>query len=71
MDSVLDYHIGHSDKKFEELKIQIEALSEKVDELREFKVQMIATSRLVSLVVSAFSGLITLIVSTVITIKFK
>lgn len=68
MENLLKYHIQATEKKFDELHDSIKELSQKMDNVNEFKVKMIASSRTVSFIISAVCGAITLLVS-VFTIK--
>lgn len=68
MESLLKYHIQSTEKRFDELNSNIKELSQKMDNVNEFKVKMIASSRTVSFIISAVCGAITLLVS-VFTIK--
>ena len=52
----------------QETNRRLERIENKLEELHSFKIEMLATSRTVSFIVSAISGLITL-VATALTIK--
>lgn len=70
LDSILEYHIDETSKRFTEVKEDLSELKLKMDELKGFKIEMLATSRLVSMIISATCGIITLTVSTIVSIKF-
>lgn len=70
MEPILEYHIEETGKRFNDIKEDLRDIKTRLDELREFKIETIATSRLVSLLVSAVCGLITLTISTIVAIKF-
>lgn len=70
MEPILEYHIEETGKRFSDIKEDLHDIKERLEELRDFKIETIATSRLVSLLVSAVCGLITLTISTIVAIKF-
>jgi hypothetical protein len=69
---LLEYFRDETNRRFEELRQDIKDLTTKVDEkvndLQQFKVSMIVSSRWISLIVSAVCGLITLLVTVGLTI---
>lgn len=67
MDKLLERHMVETDRKFEELKDDMALLVAKIDDLRDFKIQLLASSRFFSLVVSAICGLFTLAASSFVT----
>lgn len=71
MQELLQMYREYNDKRFDELRADLQEISLKLETMNEFKVQMIASSRVVSMVISAICGLVTLIASTVISIKYK
>ncbi len=71
MDNILKYHIEDTKEKLLEIKEDIEDLTATIEDLKEFKIQLVATSRLTSLIVSAICGFVTLAVSTLVAVKFK
>lgn len=50
---------------------RLDKIEAKIDDLSTFKIQMLATARMTSLVVSAICGFITLLVTTWLSIKYK
>jgi tetrahydromethanopterin S-methyltransferase subunit G len=68
---LLTMYREYNDKRFDEVRKDLQEIQEKLNEIHDFKVQMIANSRLVSMVVSAVCGLVTLIITTIVSIKFK
>lgn len=70
MQDLFKLYTEYTDKRFDDIKEDLHDLGAKIDDLREFKVEMVATSRLVSFIISAVSGLITLIISTIVSIKY-
>ena len=75
MDKLVDYFIAETNKKHEETKLETKLEFEKVhkrlDDLSQFKMQLIVSSRVVSLIVSIFCGFVTLVVSTYVAIAFR
>lgn len=63
MEELLKHHIQDTRDRFNELKQELTALHEKLEDLRDFKISLIATSRTTSIIVSTVCGLITLIVT--------
>ena len=59
-----------TNKRLDCLKEDLQDIQLRIEALHEFKVQQIATSRTVSFIISGVCGLITLIVSAVISIKY-
>ena len=70
LEHLIKYHIEETHKRFDDLKEDLRDIQLRIESLHEFKVQQIATSRTVSFIISGVCGLITLIVSTVISIKY-
>lgn len=70
MEHLLKMYQEYSDRKFDEIREDIHEIRQKMDEIHEFKVTSIATSRTVSMIVSAVCGLVTLLVTSFLTIKF-
>ena len=70
MEHLLKMYQEYSDKKFDEIREDIQEIRQRMDEIHEFKVTSIATSRTVSMIVSAVCGLVTLLVTSFLTIKF-
>jgi hypothetical protein len=59
-EKLLRYFIDQTDKRFDQLGEQIQGLHSRLDNLNEFKVKMIVSSRWISGLISASFGLITL-----------
>lgn len=70
MENLLKMYQEYSDKKFDEIREDIQEIRQRMDEIHEFKVKSIATSRTVSMIISAICGLVTLLVTSFLTIKF-
>ena len=70
MEQLFKLYTEYNDKKFDEVRSDIHELRQKIEEIHEFKVTSIATSRTVSMIVSAVCGLVTLLVTSFLTIKF-
>lgn len=71
MQELLQMYREYNDKRFDELRDDLQEISLKLEGINEFKVRMVANSRLVSLIVSAICGFITLLVTTFVSIKYK
>lgn len=71
MEKLIEYFINETNKTRDELKSEIRLIQERLNDLQKFKVEMIVSARWVSLIVSAVCGLLTMIVSAVITLKLK
>ena len=71
MEELLKMYREYNDKRFDEVRADLQEVNRKLDEIHDFKVTTIATSRTVSMIVSALCGLLTLITSAAITINFK
>lgn len=69
MQQLLEYHIKDTNEKMAALRVDLRQIDRKLDDLTKFKVEMIVSSRWVSLLVSSFCGLLTLVVSTYIALK--
>lgn len=67
--TLLNYHINETNQKFAEIKEDLEQIRERLDKLSEFKIDMIATSRTVSFIVSALCGILSLLVTTLVSLK--
>lgn len=67
MEELLKRHISETDRRFEEIQDHLEEISGKMDDLRDFKVKLIVTSRFFSIVVSAICGILTLLASSFVT----
>lgn len=61
MEKLLSYHISSTEKRLDKLHDDIRLLSEKIDTLNDFKTKSMVTARHISLLVSAISGLATMI----------
>lgn len=70
MEDDLKFYREYNDRRFDEIRSDIRDLATRLEELNEFKISQIATSRTISVVISAICGLITLIVSSFLTVKF-
>lgn len=66
MENLLRYHIATTEKQLDALRAELNAIEMKIDNLNEFKTKTVVTARYVSFIVSSLSGLITLIVTTLI-----
>lgn len=64
MENLLRYHIATTEKQLDALKAELSAIDQKIDNLHEFKTRTVVTARYVSLIVSAVSGFVTLISTT-------
>ena len=67
MEELLKRHIQESDRRFEDIYEGLVLLSSKVDDLRDFKTQLLISSRFFSFVVSALVGIFVFIASSVTT----
>ncbi len=63
MEKLLQYFMQETDKKFDSIGSDLRGVNAKLDDLTKFKVEMLATARTTSLIVSVLSGLVTLSVS--------
>lgn len=68
MDKLIDYFIEETNKKFDDVKDRVDSIHKRLDDIEKFKVEMMVSSRWVSLLVSAACGLITLTASSVVSI---
>ena len=67
MEELLKRHIDETDRRFDELLSEISALSSKLESINDFKTQTIVSTRWISGLISAASGLFTLIASSAVT----
>ncbi len=67
MERLLEYHMKHTDTRIAELRQdlngQLDEVHRKLDDLTKFKIEMVASARMTSLIVSAICGLVTLVAS--------
>lgn len=67
MDRLLDYHMKQTEKRFDELKADIHdqfmLVNTKLEDLTRFKIEMLASARTTSLIVSSLCGLLTMVVT--------
>lgn len=63
MMELLKHHIEETRDRFDEVRADLQDIRCKLEAIHEFKVSTIATSRTVSFIVSAISGIITLLIS--------
>lgn len=70
-DKLLDYFMQETNRRFEELSISLRndigEMKEILSDLTKFKVEMMVTARITSLVVSAACGLATMVVTLLVT----
>ena len=64
MEDLLKYFMAQSNRRFD-------VIETKIDELKETKIEMVASARLVSLIVSSFCGLITMLLTLWVAVKTK
>lgn len=69
MEQLLRYFMAETNKRFDEIGLRFDGVSEKIDGLQKFKIETIASARWVSLVVSGICGFITMVVSAYVTSK--
>lgn len=70
-DQLLRHHIEETREKFQEIKEDLGEIRDKLECISAFKIEVATTSRNVSLIVSAFCGLITLLATVFVAIKTK
>lgn len=58
---LLDYHIKETNKSLDDIYEEISEIRKSISQFSEFKVSMIAQTRVISLVVSAACGLLTMV----------
>ena len=63
MEQLLAHHIRETERRFDEVMSKIDAISQKIETLNEFKMETIISARWVSLIISASCGLLTLVAS--------
>lgn len=63
MEDLLRYHITTTEKQLDALKLELSAIDEKIDNLHEFRTKSIVTARYISLIVSAISGFVTMLIT--------
>ena len=71
MEELLKMYREYNDKRFDEVRDDIKDIASRIEDLREFKIQQIAAARTVSMIISSVCGFITLIVSSLLTVKFS
>lgn len=64
---LLEHHIEETRRQLDDVKAELKNIRDRLDDLHRFKADLIASSRTVSLIVSAVCGFITLIATTVAT----
>lgn len=67
MEKLIQYFMDHTDKRFDEVRGEINKLGESLADLSKFKIEMLASARTSAFLVSVVCGAITLI-STVLTV---
>lgn len=67
MDELLKRHIVETDRKFEELQEDVALLVSKIDDLRDFKIRLLVSSRFFSMIIGAICGAISLLASSFVT----
>lgn len=60
-EELLKMYREYNDKRFDEVRADLQDIRLRMEEVNNFKVEMIASSRTVSMVVSAICGLMTLL----------
>jgi hypothetical protein len=60
MKDLLEHHILETREKFSDIKGDLKDIKERLDDIAVFKLQSIATTRLISLIVSGLTGLLTI-----------
>lgn len=65
MDNVLKYHIENTNKQFDEIKESLHEIHDRIDDVQKFKAEMLISSRIVSVIISAVCGFLTMIATTI------
>ena len=65
MEQVIKYHIDNTNKQFDEIKGSLHEINDRLDEVQKFKIEMLMSSRWVSLIISAACGFVTLTVTAI------
>ena len=66
MKELLEYHIQNTERQLGLLQLELKEINQKIESLHEFKTRSIVTARWVSLIVSAASGLCTMVATALI-----
>lgn len=67
MEELLKRHIQETDRNFEDIHKDLHQLTKQIEDLRDFKMKLLISSRFFSLLVSAICGVVTLIASSFVT----
>lgn len=67
MDELLKRHIQETDRNFENIHEELLSLSKQIEDLKDFKMRLLISSRFFSFLVSAICGAVTLIASSFVT----
>jgi len=62
---LLQYHIDNTNKQFDEVKDKLHEINQRLDDVQKFKVEMLVSSRWISLVVSSVCGFFTLVATSI------
>lgn len=68
MEELLKHQIQETSKRFDDLHADVRELSVKLENIREFKIKLLAGASTISIIVSVICGVVTLF-ATVFTIK--
>lgn len=71
MDKLVQYFMQETDKKFSAIRSDLSSICLKLEDLTQFKSEMVASAKLTSIVVSTIFGLLTLAVSVYAAIQVK
>lgn len=71
MENLLQYFMKETDRKFDSIDARFDKLDDKLDDLTKFKIEMVASARLTSFLVSAVCGAITLTISVWVALRAK
>lgn len=69
MDKMMDYLIKHTDEKFDQVREELNRLGNKVEELNTFKIEMIASAKTSTYLISTIVG-VTSFAATVLTVYY-
>lgn len=70
MEELLKYFIKETDRKFDDIRSNMEGVNVKLEDLTKFKVEMLATARATSFMVSVVVGVISTAISVFISIRY-
>lgn len=71
MENLLRYFMEETNRKFQDIHESQGNINRKLDDLTQFKIEMVASARLTSFVVSGACGLLSMMISVALAIYFR